>query len=157
VAPAQAAARPWVVDKLAPLWLRWSHSPAGSTPWPTSWTRLAPARWSGRQLALVRGAGPAGTSKAFQSRHWARSVARLVQVSAQPAPVRTGWGWRARPRLERLPVDGSEGRPLPLLEPFGCVYRLSVGRENVTVSPVYRRPVTGWRCIRPGPPRVRLA
>ena len=38
---------------------------------------------------------------------------QLVQVSAQPAPVRTRWGWRARPRLERLPVDGSEGRPLP--------------------------------------------
>ena len=27
----------------------------------------------------------------------------------------------------------------------------------MTVSPVYRRPVTNWRCIRSGPPRVRLA
>ena len=157
MAPAQAAARPWVVDKLAPSWLRWSHSPAGSTPWPTAWARLAPARWSGRQLALVRGAGCCVHQRQCKCGRWARAVARLVQVGAQSAPVRTRWGWRARPRLERHPVDGSEGRPLPLLEPFGCVYRLSVGRENVTVSPVYRRPVTGWRCIWSGPPRVRLA
>eukprot|EP00966_Prymnesium_polylepis_P307024 7094991-Prymnesium_polylepis.1 len=37
------------------------------------------------------------------------------------------------------------------------VWHISLGRENVTVSPVHRRPVTSWRCIRSGPPHVRLA
>ena len=39
-----------------------------------------------------------------------------------------------------------------------CVSNLlSAGRENVTVSPVYRRAVTSWRCVRLVSARVRLA
>ena len=39
-----------------------------------------------------------------------------------------------------------------------CVSNLlSAGRENVTVSPVYRGPVTTWWCIRPVQVRMRLS
>ena len=31
-------------------------------------------------------------SEGYKCCRWARAVARLVQVSAQPAPVRTRWG-----------------------------------------------------------------
>ena len=39
-----------------------------------------------------------------------------------------------------------------------CVSNLlSAGRENVTVSPVYRGPVTTWWCIQPVQVRMRLS
>ena len=43
-------------------------------------------------LTFVRGAGCCVHQRRCKCGHWARAVARLVQVSAQPAPVRTRWG-----------------------------------------------------------------
>ena len=64
--------------------------------------------------------------------------------------------------VSRVKAEAAHSRPedgLSVLNLRGRVRiqnLLSAGRENVTVSPVYRGPVTTWWCIQPGPARVRL-
>jgi hypothetical protein len=92
-APAHAAARSWVTDLYGPRGLRRSQSPSVSTPLPVAWSRVAPARWSGRRLALVKRAGRWAYRRRYKCDRWVRADASEVQVRAEPAPAPAQWGW----------------------------------------------------------------
>ena len=94
--------------------------------------------------------------KRYKFSPWARVAAQLGRLSAQPAPAPTRCGQEAKPRLQRPTAIRGTGQPCPIPRLVRGSNLLSVGREKVTVSPVYREPVTIWWCIRPVLVRLRL-
>jgi hypothetical protein len=111
------------------------RSPTG--PHAQSWQLGASQAVQMRPLGQGGRLGSAGERRARPS---ARAVGMVSETKSREAHSRCG-----------------EGSTALLLGACRWLKRSFRWAGNVTVSPVYRRPVTSWRCIRSGTSHVRLA